>query len=163
MVIAADTLRRSRGLRAIAKSTLWLIAAVVVGCGPRTEHVSSRQNGLVAAWQSSEVAPEQQVDLVNRLIAPGTKDDVAKRLLGPGGVWVHTHGAYVGDLSKDGIIPGNGQLLEEWALEYKTAGRAVRLLFDPLPGKANCEFSFVRAVLVIYGTNLPSGAAGSVD
>src|SRR5438093_8822432 len=85
-------------LRTILKRMPWLLISILIGCGPRTEQPPSQQKSFIAVWCSQVASPEEQVKAVNKLIAPGTKGAVAERLLGAGGVWVHSHGQYVGYL-----------------------------------------------------------------
>lgn len=161
MVIPDTSRELNRALWAIPSGALLLMIAMLIGCGPRTERTPSREEALIAVWQSKEAAPQDQVEAVNKLIAPGTKGAVAERLLGRGGVWVHSHGSYVGYIKPTGNVPGNGEIIDQWALEYKKPGGVVRLLFQSDPEKPQSEFPFLRAVLATYGTNLPSKGAES--
>ena len=147
-----------RALWNIPSGSLFVLIATLIGCGPRAGQTSS-QESLIAAWQAKDMALQQRVEIANKLIAPGTKGAMAERLLGRGGVWVHSHGPYVGYLKPDGNVAGSGEIIDQWALEYRKPGGVVRLLFQPEPEKPQSELSFSRAVSATCGTNLPPRGA----
>ena len=159
MVIPDKRHELNRALWVFPSGSLLLLIAMLIGCGPRTERTPSQKEALIAVWQSKQAALQNQVESVNKLIAPGTKGAVAERLLGWGGLWVHSHGSYVGYIKPSGNVPGNGVIIDEWALEYKKPGGVVRLLFQSYPEKPQSQFTFLRAVIATYGTNLPSKGA----
>lgn len=138
-----------------------LLLCILAGCSPKTQTRTWSLNTAVRdTWGSKESSPEDCVEIVNKLIAPGTGRESIEELLGPGGKWVHFHGPSLTYLHGDTNPPADTGYFESWQLQYSVKGKLVILLFKPYFDRPQPAFGFTTAVLGTSGQATVTSLAG---
>jgi hypothetical protein len=122
--------------------TIGIVLVLLCGCLQRSG------DDPLTIWQSTNSTPEQRMEAVNKLIAPGATDVEAERILGSHGRWTHFHGPRLALHPEQRVIEEHA---DEWSMEYQCPGGFVALFFEHRSTNAEpAQFRFLRASVRYY-------------